>query len=135
VCETFTNLNDPTREEYVHKIFMEKFHDDTNQGTPLQGDSFSFPFFENIGVPFMATLYIPGLNVGLLVWLVTIPNVPNYPASQLSTLCHGKHVDIPSSTNYSPPPSSFSSEILATSNRKSKKIERGRIGRRNHQPL
>jgi hypothetical protein len=77
VCETFTDLNDPTREETVHKIFMEKVMDNTNQGTPSQEESFAFPFFENVGVPLMAMLYIPGLNVGLSVWLGTIPNVMN----------------------------------------------------------
>jgi hypothetical protein len=73
---------------------MDKFPDHTNQGTPSQGDSFSFPFFENVGVPLMATLYILGLNVGLPVWLGTIPNVPNaLDASQLITLSHGHPVD------------------------------------------
>jgi hypothetical protein len=117
VCETFTDLNDPARGENVHKIFMDKVIDDTNQGTPLQGDSCSFPFFGNVGVPLMATLYIPGLNVGLPVWLGTIPNVPNtLDASHLSTLCHGNHVDVSLSKNYSPPPSSFPGESIATSN-------------------
>jgi hypothetical protein len=78
----------------VHKIFMEKFTHDTNQGTCLQGDSCTFHLFRNIGVPLMATLYILGLNVGLPVWLGTIQNVPNaIDVSQLSTLCHGNHVD------------------------------------------
>jgi hypothetical protein len=61
----------------VHNFFMEKVTDDTNQGTPSQGDSCDFPFFKNVGVPLMATLYILVLNVGLPVWLGTIPNVPN----------------------------------------------------------
>ena len=61
----------------MHNIFMEKVTEDTNQGTPSQGDSCAFPFFRNVGVPLMATLYILGLNVGLPVWLCTIPNVPN----------------------------------------------------------
>jgi hypothetical protein len=77
VCETFMDLNDPARGDPVHKIFMDKVPEDTNQGTPSQGDSCAFPFFGNIGVPLMATLYIPGLNVGLPVWLGTIPNVQN----------------------------------------------------------
>jgi hypothetical protein len=75
--ETFTDLNDPARGEPLHRIFMDNFPNHTNQGTPLQGDSCVFPFFRNVGVPLMATLYIPGLNVGLLFWLGTIPNVPN----------------------------------------------------------
>lgn len=69
----------------------------------------------------MATLYILGLNVGLLVWLGTIPNVPNvFDTSQLSTLCHGNHVEVPSLTKSSPPPSTFSGESIATSNWKFK---------------
>jgi hypothetical protein len=65
VCETFTDLNDLARGETVHKIFMAKVTDNTNQGTPLKGDPYAFPFFGNVGVPLMATLYILGLNVGL----------------------------------------------------------------------
>jgi hypothetical protein len=106
VCETFTDLNDPAREELVHNIFMGKFTNDTNQGTPSQGDSSAFHFFGNFYVPLIATLYIPGLNVGLLVLLGTIPNVLiALEAFQLSTLCHGNHVDVPLSTMSSPPPS------------------------------
>jgi hypothetical protein len=117
VCETFTDLNDPTRGEPLHKIFMAKVPEDTNQGTPSQGDSCVFPFFRNISVRLMATLYIPGLNVGLLAWLGTIPNVPNsLDASQLSTLSHGHHVDVSSSTKSSPPPSPTSGESTITSN-------------------
>jgi hypothetical protein len=77
VCENFTDLNDPIREELVHKIFISKVPDNTIQGTPLQGDSCDFPFFRNVVVPLMSMLYIPGLNVGLPVWLGTIPNLPN----------------------------------------------------------
>jgi hypothetical protein len=92
---------------------MEKFLDDTKQGTPSQGDSCAFPFFGNIGVPLMATLNIPRLNVGLSVWLCTIPNVMNYlDASQLSTFYHGNHVYVPSLEKKFPAPSSFFGEIL-----------------------
>jgi hypothetical protein len=121
VCETFTDLNDPARGEPLHKIFMAKVPDDTNQGTPLQGDSCVFPFFGNISVPLMATSYILGLNVGLLAWLGTIPNVPNaLNTSQLSTLSHGNHVDVSSLAKSSPPTSPTSDESTITSNRKSK---------------
>jgi hypothetical protein len=96
---------------------MDKFHDDTNQGTPLQGDSCAFPFFKNVVVPSMATLYILGLNVGLPVWLGTIPNVSNsLDTSQLSTLTHGHPIDVSSSTKSSPPPSLTSGESTVTSN-------------------
>jgi hypothetical protein len=75
VCETFMDMNNPTRDEPMHKKVMAKFLEDTNQGTPSQGDSCAFPFFGNIGAPLMATLNIPGLNVGLPVWLWTTLNV------------------------------------------------------------
>jgi hypothetical protein len=100
---------------------MAKVTDDTNQGTPSQGDSYYFPFFGNIGLPLMAILNIPGLNVGLSVRLGTIPNVLNsIDASQLITLCHWHHVDVHSLTKSCPPPSSFYGESLATSNQKYK---------------
>jgi hypothetical protein len=86
-----------------------------------QRDSYAFPFFGNISVPLMATLYIPMLNVGLSVWLGTIPNVPNaLDASRLRNLCDGNHLDVPSSTKFSPPPSPTSGESIVTSNWKSK---------------
>jgi hypothetical protein len=117
MCESFTNLINPTREELVHKIFMAQVPNDINQITHLQGDSCAFPLFINVGVSLMATLYILGLNVGLPVWLGTIPNVPNsLDVSQLSTLFHGNHVYVPSSTKSTPPHFFFSGEILATSN-------------------
>jgi hypothetical protein len=68
----------------------------------------------------MATLYILGLNVGLYFWLGTIPNVLNaLDTSQLRTLCHANHVDVPSLTKSSPSPT-FSGESIDTSNQKSK---------------
>jgi hypothetical protein len=121
VCENFTELNDPASGEPMRKIFIAKVTNDTNQGTPSKGDPCDFPFFRNIGVPLMATLYIPELNVGLPVWLGTIPNVLNsLDDPNLSTLCHGNHVDVPSSKKSSPPPSSAPGEHTVTSSRKSK---------------
>jgi hypothetical protein len=134
MCDTFTDLNDPAKGEPVHNIFMAKVPNDTNQGTPSQGDSCAFPFFGNVAIPLMATLYIPGLNMGLLVWLGTIPNVPNaLDDSQLSTLCHGNPVDVSSSAKSSPPPSPTSSESTVTSNRKSKR-NRKRKNRKKKSP-
>jgi hypothetical protein len=118
----------------MHNIFMAKFPNNTNQGTPSQGDYCAFPFFRNVGVPLMATLYIPGLNVGLLVWLGTIPNVPNsLDASNLITLCHGNHVDVPLSVKSSPCLSAFLGECIATSNQKSKR-NRKRNNRKKKSP-
>jgi hypothetical protein len=134
VCETFTDLNDPARGEPVHKIFMDKFPNHTSQGTPSQGESCAFPFFKNVGVPLMTTLYIPRLNVELPVWLGTIPNVLNaLDASQLRTLSHGHPVDVSSSAKSSPPPSPVSSESIVTSDRKSKQ-NRKRKNRKKKSP-
>jgi hypothetical protein len=120
VCETFTDLINLAREEPMHKIFMVEVPNNINQGTPSQGDSCAFPLFRNVGVPLIATLSILGLNVGLPIWLGTISNFLNsLDASQLSTLCHGHHVDVPSSTKFTPP-FSLSGDSLATSNQKSK---------------
>jgi hypothetical protein len=128
------DLNDPTRREPVHKIFMAKVSSDTNQGAPSQGDSCVFPFFKKVGVPLMATLYIPGLNEGLPVWLGTIPNVLYaLDASQLSTLSHGHPIDVSSLLKSSPPPSPASSESTVTSNQKSKR-NRKRKNRKNKSP-
>jgi hypothetical protein len=134
VCETFTNLNDPARGEPVHRIFMANFPNHTNQGAPSQGDSCAFSFFKNVGVPLMATLYIPGLNVELLVWLGTIPNVSNaLDASQLRTLIHGHPIDVSSSAKSSPPPSTTSGESTVTSNQKPK-LNRKRKNRKKKSP-
>ena len=49
----------------------------TNQRTPFQGVSFVPPSCENVGPPFMATLSLPRLIIGLPVWLFSNPVIPN----------------------------------------------------------
>ena len=51
----------------------------TTQEVPFQGVPFVFPLSEGIGPPFISTLNIPGLTIGLLVWLFNpvIPVTPN----------------------------------------------------------
>jgi hypothetical protein len=61
-------MNNLARDEPMHKNVMDKVLENTNQRIPAQGDSCAFTFFENIGSPLMATLNIPGLNVGIPVW-------------------------------------------------------------------
>jgi len=67
VCKTFMDMNNPARDEPVHKNDMAKVLEDTNQGTPTQGYFCSFPFFGNTSAPLMANLNIHGMNVGLPV--------------------------------------------------------------------
>ena len=59
----------------------------TTQEVPFQGVPFVFPPSEGIGPPFIATLNLPGLTIGLPVWLFNsvipvIPNVSNVTSPQ-----------------------------------------------------
>ena len=46
---------------------METFLESTNKGFPSDGNYGPFPSFGNVGAPFMETLSLPGLTIGLLV--------------------------------------------------------------------
>ena len=65
---------------------MANFPEFTNQGIPSDGNPCHFPPFCNVGALYMATLSLPGLTVGLLVWLFStstissiLPFVQPYP--------------------------------------------------------
>ena len=74
---------------------------ETNQGTLPKGDPCAFPFFGNVGTPLMATLNIPGLNVGLPVWLWSTPNIPNaLEASQMNALFQGHQMGANCSSSF-----------------------------------
>jgi hypothetical protein len=51
----------------------------TNGGTPSPREPYTFPSFGNVGPPYVATLSLPGLTIGLPVWLLPTPviNPPN----------------------------------------------------------
>jgi hypothetical protein len=49
----------------------------TNEGTPALGEPFVFPSYGNIGPPHIATLSLPGLTIGLPVWLFSTQVIPN----------------------------------------------------------
>jgi hypothetical protein len=107
----------------------------TNEGTPALREPFVFPSYGNIGPPHIATLSLPGLTIGLLVWLFSTPVIPNaVSASVVSTSPqeHQPHVDpspsslvrssLPSSLARSPSVSSSSStESSEASNPMNKK--------------
>jgi hypothetical protein len=82
----------------------------TNEGTPAPGEPFVFPSYGNIGPPHIATLSLPGLTIGLPVWLFSTQVIPNaVSASVVSTSPqeHQPHVDpSPSSPVRSSSPSS-----------------------------
>ena len=49
----------------------------TSQENPFQGMYFVSPPYRVVGPPFMATLNLPGLTIGLHVWLFSNPTIPN----------------------------------------------------------
>jgi hypothetical protein len=83
----------------------------TNEGTPSPGEPFVFPSYGNIGPPHIATLSLPGLTIGLPVWLFStqvIPNVVSASVTSTSPQEHQTHVDpSPSSPVRSSSPSSL----------------------------
>ena len=58
---------------------MAAFSEFTNQGIPSEGNPGHFPPFGNVGAPYMVTLSLLGLTVGLPVWLFSTSVVPNVP--------------------------------------------------------
>jgi hypothetical protein len=110
----------------------------TNEGTSAPGEPFFFPSYGNIGPPHIATLSLPGLTIGLPVWLFSTQVIPNaVSASVVSTSPqeHQPHVDpspsspvrssLPSSLARSPSiSSSSSSESSKASNSVNKKKKR-----------
>jgi hypothetical protein len=49
----------------------------TNEGTPTPGEPFVFPSYGNIGPPHIATLSLPGLTIGLPIWLFSTQVILN----------------------------------------------------------
>ena len=96
----------------------------TNEGTPLPGEPFVFPSYGNVGPPYIATLILPSLTIGLSVWLFSTPVILNAGASDVRTPpTHQPHVDLsPSSSVGSPSLSpSFPSERSKASSQVDKK--------------
>jgi hypothetical protein len=99
----------------------------TNEGTSTPGEPFVFPSYGNIGPPHIATLSLPGLTIGLPVWLFSTQVIPNaVSASVVSTSPQENqpHVDpSPSSPVRSSSPSSLtrSSSVSSSSSSESSK--------------
>ena len=79
----------------------------TNQETPSPSTSFVFPPYGDVGPPFMDTLSLPRLTIGLPIWLFSSPVIPCTPVASdpnPSLQEHQPHVDpSPSSPDVSSP--------------------------------
>jgi hypothetical protein len=61
----------------------------------FQRETFVFPSYRNVGPPYIATLSLTGLTIGLLVWLFFTPVISNVGASNVSTPpTHQPHVNL-----------------------------------------
>ena len=106
---------------------MATFPGFTNPGIPSDGNPGHFAPFGNVGAPYMAKLSLPGLTIGLLVWLFSTSVVPRVLTPfQTSPSFEPRHDDFevepsPSSPISSPSSSTSPSEILKSSNQDAKK--------------
>ena len=113
---------------------METFLESTSQGFPSDGNPGPFPSFGNVGAPYMATLSLPGLTIGLPVWFfstLVVSSVPNPapPSPSFESHHNDSKVDpLPSPPISSPSSSTSLGESLKYSNQeaqnKKKKIDR-----------
>ena len=68
----------------------------TNEATPSRGKYFFSPSYRNVGPPYIATLSLPGLTIGLPVWLFSTPVILNAASASVvstSTKEHQPHFD------------------------------------------
>jgi hypothetical protein len=92
----------------------------TNEGVPTPGEPFVFPSYGNIGPPHIATLSLPCLTIGLLLWLFSTQVIPNAASASIVSTSpqeHQPHVDpSPSSLErYSSPSSLARSSSISSS--------------------
>jgi hypothetical protein len=63
----------------------------TNEGTPLPGEPFVFPAYENIGPPHITTLSLPGLTIGLPLWLFSTQVILNVACASIISIPSQEH--------------------------------------------
>jgi len=106
---------------------METSPEYTSQGFPSDQNPSPFPSFGNVGAPYMETLSLTRLTIGLPIWLFFISVVPSVlTLAQTSPSFESRHVDskvdLSRSSHISSPSSSTSpGESFKSSNQKAKK--------------
>jgi hypothetical protein len=120
---------------------MTSIPDMIDEGTPNPGEPFVFPSYGNVGPPYIVTLSLPGLTIGLPVWFFSSSVILNVASASVvisSPQEHKLHVDpSPSSPLRSSSPSSLArsssisssspSEIFEVSNPTNKKKKKRNI--------
>jgi hypothetical protein len=118
----------------------------TNEGTHAPREPFVFPSYGNIGPPHIATLSLPGLTIGLSVWLFSTQVITKAVSASVTSTSpqeNQPHVDpspsspvrsfSPSSLAMSPSISSSSSgESSEASNPVNKKTKKRKIKKKKH---
>jgi hypothetical protein len=108
-------------------VYMASDPDMSNEGTPFLGEPFVFPSYGNVGPPYIATLSLPGLTIGLSVWLFSTPVILNATSALVVSTSpqeHQPHVDpSPSSPVRSPSPSSLARSSSVSSSLSSERCE------------
>jgi hypothetical protein len=105
---------------------MESNPGSINGGIPSSGEPYTFPSFGNFGPPYVATLSLIGLTIGLPVWLFPTPVILNPPNVSVAsntldvntTPTHQPHIDFSPSLPIKSPsisPSSPSESSKASS--------------------
>jgi hypothetical protein len=87
----------------------------TNGTTPDLGEPFVFPSYRKFGPPYINTLSLPGIAIGLPIWLfptLLILNATSDSVVRTSPKQHQPHVD---PSPYSPVRSSFPSSLSKSS--------------------
>jgi len=98
---------------------------ESNQGTPLGGSPSPFSSWGDIGAPYMATLSLPRITIGLPVWLFSTSIVQNTIIPQQPD--DTEVIPSPSTSLVSPSPSSSSlGETSNTKNQVAKKKKKGK---------
>jgi hypothetical protein len=90
----------------------------TNEGTPFPGEPFVFISYGNVFPPYLATLSLAGLTIGLPVWLFSTTVISNKGALDVSTPpTHQPHINLSPSlpVRYPSIPPSSPSEISKVS--------------------
>ena len=101
----------------------------TNQGLPLGGNASPFSSWGDVGAPHMATLSLPGLTIGLPIWLFSTSIVQNtvIPEQSSQQLDDTKVTPKPSTSLDSPsPPSSSLDKYGKVKNQVTKKEKKGK---------